>query len=53
MIAKGTQKWNFFISLVESHVPVDEALMMTLQRFNNTIIDVMHTDLDEHEIEQD
>lgn len=53
MILKDTRKWNYFISLVESYVPAEEALMMTRQKFESTIIDVMHRDLTQYGFEQD
>lgn len=53
MILKDTKKWNYFIALVESYVPAEEALMMTRQKFDSNIIDVMHRDLKEHGHEQD
>ena len=53
MILKDTKKWNYFIALVESYVPAEEALMMTRQKFDTTIIDVMHRDLTQYGHEQD
>lgn len=53
MILKDTRKWNYFIALVESFVPAEEALMMTREKFDTTIIDVMHRDLTQYGHEQD
>lgn len=53
MLLKDTRKWNYFIALVESYVPAEEALMMTREKFDTTIIDVMHRDLTQYGHEQD
>jgi hypothetical protein len=53
MVLKDTRKWNYFISLVDSYVPAEEALMMTREKFESTIIDVMHRDLNQYGYEQD
>lgn len=53
MLLKDTKKWNYFIALVESFVPAEEALMMTREKFDTTIIDVMHRDLTQYGHEQD
>lgn len=53
MLLKDTRKWNYFIALVESFVPAEEALMMTREKFDTTIIDVMHRDLTQYGHEQD
>jgi hypothetical protein len=54
MITKGTEAWNYFIALIDSHVSPDEALRMTRSRFAiRDLVDQMNNDLNENGIEKD